>query len=353
MGSAVSQTIPFVVGVTGDSRRIGSRLRTGGGRAPGGPDRRWVPSTLAPVMSNWWASLPELTPGRRRALVRAGVIWAVIVWAIVVAASEPYDWDRPGTGHDARPYWTAIFEHPYATSRVGAHDAYLYSPAFLELTAPIRALPWQWFLACWTAVLILALLYVVGPVLLGPALVLVLPEIIGGNITLLMAATLVAGFRYPGAWAFPLLTKVTPGVGLLWFAVRREWRALAIATATTLGLVLLSFAYTPEAWDEWFRVLAGNAGTPIESGSLPTPLLVRLPIALIVITWAARTNRRWALPIGCLLALPVVWYGSLSLLVAIIPLAAPTWTASSWRDAVGPLGAWVRRQPKVSETQSA
>ena len=287
------------------------------------------------MMSSRRATLPTLTPGRRRALIWAGAIWAVTVWAIVVAAADPYDWDLPGTGHDARPYWTAAFEHPYATSRVGAHDAYLYSPAFLELTAPLRALPWQWFMAGWTAILLLALLYVVGPVLLGPVLVLVLPEIIGGNITLLLAATLVAGFRYPGAWAFPLLTKVTPGLGLLWFAVRREWRALAIAIATTVGLALLSFVYAPGAWGEWFRVLAGNAGAPIDSGSLPVPLLVRLPVAVIVIAWAASTNRRWALPIGCLLALPVVWYGSLSLLVAVIPLAAPAWTAWSWRDTAG------------------
>ena len=40
---------------------------------------------------------------------------------------------------------------------------------------------------------------------------------------------IVLGFRWPFTWAFVLLTKVTPGVGLLWFAVRREWRSLAIA----------------------------------------------------------------------------------------------------------------------------
>ena len=73
-------------------------------------------------------------------------------------------------------------------------------------------------------------------------------------------------------------------------------------------------------WSEWIGVLLGNANAPIESGSLPVPLLVRLPIAALVIVWAARGDRRWALPIGCLLALPVIWYGSLSLIVATIPL---------------------------------
>ena len=45
-----------------------------------------------------------------------------------------------------------------------------------------------------------------------------------GNIHLLLGAVIVAGFRWPWLWALPLLTKVTPGVGLLWFALRREWR---------------------------------------------------------------------------------------------------------------------------------
>ena len=276
------------------------------------------------------------------------------MWLAIVGLAEPYDWSRLGTGHDARPYWTAIFEQPYATSRVGAHDAYLYSPAFLQLIAPLRALPWQVFLAAWTGVLILATLYLVGPVFLGPVLVLALPEILGGNITLLIAAAIVAGFRFSGTWAFPLLTKVTPGVGLLWFGVRREWRSLAIASATTGGVVLLSFLTTPPAeWLAWFRVLAGNAGSPIESGSLPVPLLVRLPVAIVVIAWAARTDRRWALPIGCLLAFPVIWYGSLSLLLAVIPLAFPEWTAWPWREHAARARAWIRGRPGMGETQSA
>ena len=48
------------------------------------------------------------------------------------------------------------------------------------------------------------------------------------------------GFRYPWTWGFVLLTKVTPGIGLLWFAVRREWRALAIALGVTGVIVAVS-----------------------------------------------------------------------------------------------------------------
>jgi hypothetical protein len=299
------------------------------------------------------ARLVDLPVARRRALIAAGVLFALGIWVVIVAAAEPYDWSRAGPGHDARPYWTAVFERPYATSRVGAHDAYLYSPLFLQVVAPLRALPWQWFLAGWTAILILATLYLVGPVLFGPALLLALPEIIGGNITLLLAVAIVAGFRRPGMWALPLLTKVTPGLGLLWFAVRREWRALTIAGGLTAAVAAISFLTTPDAWTEWFRVLASNAGSPIDSGSLPIPLLPRLAIAVVVIAWGARTDRRWALPIGCLLALPVIWYGSLSLLLAVVPLLAPRWTSWSWRETWAAAREWSRQRSRLPDTQGA
>ena len=61
-------------------------------------------------------------------------------------------------------------------------------------------------------------------------------EIAGGNISLLLAVAIVWGFRWPWTWAFVLLTKITPGVGLLWFALRREWRQLAIALGATAAV---------------------------------------------------------------------------------------------------------------------
>jgi hypothetical protein len=286
-------------------------------------------------------ALPCLTSRQRLVLMVAGVVIAFGVWALIVWLAAPYDWNTIGTGHDARPYWTALFDNPYATSRVGDHDAYLYSPAFLELIAPLRALPWQLFLASWAIVMMLAALYLVGPVLFGPVLLLVLPELLGGNITLLLALVVVLGFRWPGVWSFALLTKVTPGIGLLWFAVRREWRQLAIALGFTLAVVVVSLVFAPIAlWRDWIDELAGNANSPITSGSLPISLVARLPFAVLVIVWGAWTNRRWALPIGCLLALPVIWYGSLTLLVAVIPLAAGEPIQRHWSLAAADVRQW-------------
>ncbi len=99
--------------------------------------------------------------------------------------------------------------------------------------------------------LLLATAALAGPVLLAPVAVLVMPELWGGNITLLIALAVVAGFRWPAAWAFVLLTKVTPGVGLLWFAVRREWRSLAMALGATLAVVAVSSLVAPGLWRDW------------------------------------------------------------------------------------------------------
>ena len=72
-------------------------------------------------------------------------------------------------------------------------------------------------------------------------------EIVSGNVHLLYAAVIVAGFRLSAAWALPLLTKVTPGIGLVWFLVRREWRPLAVAFGVTVAVAAVSFVLDTDA----------------------------------------------------------------------------------------------------------
>ena len=72
-------------------------------------------------------------------------------------------------------------------------------------------------------------------------------ELYHGNVHLWIASAIVLGFRYPWTWAFVLLTKVTPGLGLVWFAARREWRSLAIALGVTAAIVAVSLVARPPA----------------------------------------------------------------------------------------------------------
>jgi hypothetical protein len=120
-----------------------------------------------------------------------------------------------------------------------------------------------------------------------------------------------------------LLTKITPGIGLLWFVVRREWRQLFIALGATAGVVAVSFVLMPDAWFQWVEVLTRIAGRDGTWAAVPIPFLVRLPFAVALVVWGARTDRRWTVPVAGMLALPALWYGGLSMLLAVIALQEP------------------------------
>ena len=226
---------------------------------------------------------------------------------------------------DAYAYWATRAGDPYASAQAGRIGAYLYSPAFAQLLAPFVILPWPVFCAGWTALLCVVYWRLVGRLALPLLLFIPIPfEIVSGNVHLLIAAATVAGFRYPAAWALPLLTKVTPGIGLLWFAVRREWRSLGLAVGATLVVSAVSFIVAPDAWREWLALLVRDAGAPLHTVGwyAPVPLLVRLPVAVVVVTWGALTNRRWTVPVAVILSLPIVWLNSLAILAALPALNA-------------------------------
>jgi hypothetical protein len=273
-----------------------------------------------------------------------GAAVAVALWGLIVVFSEP--WGRLwGTGQDARCYWQATLANPYLHSDWNDPIAYIYSPAFLQLVSPLTALPWQGFVAAWTAVLLAAVRFLTGPRLVAAGLLFPFTamEVAGGNVSLLLAAAIVLGFRWPAAWSIVLLTKITPGIGLLWFAVRREWRSLAIALGATGAIALVSFMILPDQWRTWVdavirNVAAGKSGT---WASVPVPLAIRLPASLVIVIWGARTDRRWTVPVASMLALPALWYGGLSMLIAVIPLLP----VRAGRPAAPNTGEGVRRSP--------
>lgn len=251
-----------------------------------------------------------------------GLALVGVIWLGVVVFSSP--WGRLwGTGQDAYCYWFPSLSDPYARSDWTDPIAYVYSPAFLQLLEPIRVLPWQAFMAAWTGILLACLLVLTGRRWFALGAVVALMELAGGNIHLLLAAAMVLGFRWPWTWSIVLLTKITPGIGLLWFVVRREWRQLAWALGGTAVVVAASFVLLPTAWLEWAEVLSRVAGRDGTWAAVPIPFVVRLPIAVVVVVWGAWTGRRWAVPVAGMLALPALWYGGLSMLLAVIALREP------------------------------
>jgi hypothetical protein len=127
---------------------------------------------------------------------------------------------------------------------------------------------------------------------------------------------------------------VTPGIGLLWFVRRREWRPLLIAVTATLAIVAVSFVADPNSWFAWFNLLERSSAAPALSLSGLTPLWVRLPVAAALVWWGAGRDSRWTVPVAAMLALPVIWPLSLAMLLAIVPLARDPSLRSSWRSAL-------------------
>jgi hypothetical protein len=271
------------------------------------------------------AFIPRQLSVPLRRLVRARLpLDAFLVAAVVLVAVRLLDvspWNFPTL--DLYTYWATRGGIYYGGSSPFVIGAYLYAPAVGQAISPLTALPWPLFAAAWTALIVAVYLWLVGrwafPILFSAAVAL---ELYLGQIDIFLGAAIVLGFRYPAAWAFPLLTKVTPGVGLIWFAFRREWSKLLVAGAATLVIVGVSALADPGAWRGWFDLLYRSATVPqtIVGTFVPVPLWLRVPAAVALIAWGARRNRPWTVPAGAMLAMPVLWINTFSLLVAVVPL---------------------------------
>jgi len=262
----------------------------------------------------------RISPTARRAvrdgLGLAGLAFAAYLFLVVAP--------RAGTfGFDAYAYWSVNPTDPY-TVPAGTFGAFTYTPIIARLCAPFSLLAWPTFLWLWTAVLVATVIWLGWRsalfVLAFPPVAL---ELYHGNVHLLMAAAIALGFRYPVAWSFLLLTKVTPGIGLVWFAARREWRSLAIALGFTGALVALSVLVDRQLWVDWLNesILKTAGGAPLNQFSIPIPLLARLPLAALLVAWGGRTGRPWTVPVAATLGLPILWPSGLAILAALWPIA--------------------------------
>lgn len=247
-------------------------------------------------------------------------------------------WAR-GVGVDAHAYWLA-WRGPMYTTAPGTPDAYLYSPAFAQIIWPLAQLPWPLFVSIFTVGLGLGLAWLLKP--LGwkwglPLWLAGLPEIISGNIFILMAVVAVIGFRRPESWAFVALTKITPTAGPVWFLARGEWKNLMRSLLSLAAITGLSAALAPSLWQEWLQFLMKHLGD--STGAIGSPFMppaaVRIPLGMALIVWAARMNKRWFIPVSMLLCTPVFWLGSLTLLAAIPRIKSAPTSRPAFRSAPG------------------
>ena len=252
----------------------------------------------------------------RHVIVRAlrDALWVAVVpsfWILFVSR-----WGSIGRD-SAHAYWNAWNQGLYGAPP-GSLDAYNYSPAFAQLVYPLTLLPWQAFLVVWSALLCAALVWLLWPMQRQwrwLALAYMAPPAVAiGNIEPLLAVAAVLGLRYPAAWAFPILTKVTPGLGPLWFAVRREWRSVGVSLGGTAAVVAVSVALAPGLWTDWLAFLSGSSDVEIRY----LPLWLRLPIAVALVVWGALRGRRGLLAVAMVFAMPL-WSAGVLLLLAAVP----------------------------------
>jgi hypothetical protein len=233
----------------------------------------------------------------------------------------------------------------------GHVDAFLYSPIFWDVTRPLGVLPWPMFWLFWAAMEGAALAWLLKPLPVRwsvPLWLLCAPELMNGNIYIFLAVAVAIGMRHPAGWAFPVLTKVISGVGLLWFVARGEWRRLALAVGVVLAIVGTSYAFQPGEWTAWveFLMQSRNAANDGQSG-----LLLRCVLAAAVVVFAARASKPWLVPVAIVVANPIMVLTMLTVLAAIPRLqgmAEPP--GGRWRSAISTRSSeWTSAEPARSE----
>ena len=212
---------------------------------------------------------------------------------------------------DAYSFWAAD-STPYTWE---TNLEYRYSPAFLWVIYPFQGFPFEFFLAVWTAAHIAALIWLrAGWFLIVPGLN---DDVLRGNVSTFLALFAVLAIERSAAWWAPaLLTKITPAIGLVWHAVRREWRSLASCALVTAAIVGVGVLIAPDLWRAWVDTLLGGDST-YEIGHPLGPLWLRVAIAAVVVAYGARTSRAWLVPIAMFLAVPGLWAFNWALLAGI------------------------------------
>ncbi len=255
---------------------------------------------------------PTTATAIRHGLVVVGVLYAFVYLVIHVA----------GTHTDAHDYWATTLDTIYEGYVVGG-SGYAYSPVFALAIAPLTALPWPAFYAAWVTAMAMCALWLVAPAPTAwkvPLLLLTVPELLTGNIHLLLAVAVVVAFQHASSSAVLLLTKVTCAVSVVWFAARGEWGRVATVVFVVVVAASLAWAVAPDLWPRWLEALAANAAAT-GPAILDLPLIPRLAIATGAVVFAARRSQPWLVPVGVLLAMPHIYLQSLVVLLACVRLA--------------------------------
>lgn len=227
-----------------------------------------------------------------------------------------------GLGYDSHAYWLTGQPGESYGRAPNTKDAFLYSPAFAQVLWPLTQLPWPVFAVLFAVLPAVVFAWLLWPLpwqWAVPLWLATLPEIVNGNVYWLLALVAVVGMQRPGTWVIAALTKITPCLGPIWFLARREWRDLARSLVVITTVALLSMSLDARAWWDWFAFLGENLAQSNGDTTIAIlpPLVVRLPLAVALVVYAARTGRTHLIPLAMVVSTPVLFITSFTMLAAI------------------------------------
>jgi hypothetical protein len=276
----------------------------------------------------------------RRVVVTALAVLGAALLAIIVGTF----WRSPG---DNLAYWIAgqrlaAGEAIFATGEAAfAPYAYHYTPPLAQLLAPLTlAIPTVAYLVVYRAFEFLAVWGLAGRRILPMfALIAFLPvavELRFENVHLFMALAIVLGLRrWPWLFAVGAVVKISPGLGIVYLALRRRWRDAAVAAVLGGLIVLVSVVLDPALWAAWVEAVLERADSTGNS-LLPAPYLVRAAAGLGLTVAGGVVGRRSGellLVAGITLANPNLALNGFAVLAAAVPiwLAGPSGVGESSR----------------------
>ena len=196
---------------------------------------------------------------------------------------------------DAWAYWSVNQPDVYVVPLSG-FGAFAYSPPAALVADTFDAVPWNTFIWFWTALLVGTAIFLGGGGLADP-----------GRLRLPAGRARPALREHPpaargrGRPRVPLSLDVDVRPphevhdGRRTPLVRRPagWRELAIAVVPAAVICAISYVFVPQLWADWVDFLLNSPQVVDEAGSIPIPLWLRMAVAVVVVVWGARTDRRW------------------------------------------------------------
>lgn len=239
------------------------------------------------------------------------------------------------SGFDLDQYWRAAMrlregEPLYMAGPNDRVSHYRYTPWFAYMWIPLTYLDREIVSIAWMAILVIASLAVVADLgrrgLAGIAAaaffgIQLLWWVRGGNVQPLMVAALYFGFHSRAGPAFVAIAaslKVAPVLFLLVYVSRRQWRRAALGGILTIALGSLLIVHDLSGFGSGIDDARTNMSLFVASQA--AWIVLAAGSAAVALALAIRGHPRTALAagIGALAALPRLFMGDLTLLLASI-----------------------------------